>query len=78
MVVEAISVGDHPIDCARRDRFPALRRDRLQVRGAGLYLPSVPPVGDVLTKEDGTALVVERVAPLTDGSYILVLSTRPN
>ena len=49
-----------------------------RVRGAGLYLNAVPPVGDVLTKEDGTALVVERVAPLADGSYVLVLSTRPN
>jgi hypothetical protein len=48
------------------------------VRGAGLYLPLVPPVGDVITKEDGTALVVDRVAPLADGSYVLVLSTRPN
>ena len=48
------------------------------VRGAGLYLPSVPPVGDLITQEDGTALVVDRVAPLTDGSYVLVLSTRPN
>jgi hypothetical protein len=38
----------------------------------------VPPVGDVITKEDGTALVVDRVAPLADGSYVLVLSTRPN
>ena len=49
-----------------------------RVRGAGLYLPSVPPVGDVLTQEDGTALVVIQVVPLTDGSYVLVLSTRPN
>ena len=49
-----------------------------RVRRAGLYLPAVPPVGDVLTQEDGTALVVERVASLADGSYILVLSTRPN
>jgi hypothetical protein len=29
MVVEVVSLGDHPIDRARRDRFPALRRDRL-------------------------------------------------
>ena len=49
-----------------------------RVRGAGLYLPAVPPVGDVITKEDGTALVVDRVALLNDGSYVLVLSTHPN
>ena len=49
-----------------------------RIRGAGLYLPSVPPIGDVITQEDGTALVVDRVAPLTDGSYVLVLSTQPN
>ena len=49
-----------------------------RIRGAGLYLPSVPPVGDVITQDDGTALVVDRVAPLTDGSYVLVLTTRPN
>ena len=52
--------------------------DGKPVQGAGLYLPSVPPVGDVITKEDGTALVVDRVTPLIDGSYILALSTRPN
>jgi hypothetical protein len=49
-----------------------------RIRNAGLYLPSVPPVGDVITQEDGTALVVIQVAPLIDGSYVLVLSTRPN
>jgi hypothetical protein len=49
-----------------------------RIRGAGLYLPSVPPVGDVITQEDGTALVVIQAAPLADGSYVLVLSTRPN
>jgi hypothetical protein len=48
------------------------------IRGAGLYLPSVPPVGDVITQEDGTALVVDQTVALTDGSYVLVLSNRPN
>lgn len=49
-----------------------------RIRGAGLYLPSAPPVGDVLTQEDGTALVVDQTVALADGSYVLVLSTRPN
>jgi hypothetical protein len=48
------------------------------VRGAGLYFPAVPPVGDVITMEDGTVLVVDQVAHLTDGSCVLMLATRPN
>ena len=32
IVFEVVSLGDPPMDRARRDRFPALRRDRVQTR----------------------------------------------
>ena len=46
-----------------------------RVRGAGLYLPSVPPVGDVLTQKRHRP--GSRAGRLSRGrsSYILVLST---